>query len=357
MADQQERERVAPSFEVYSNGSRIPSEAELDIFQIEVTQDLNGLGTFTLSLNAGDAQQGDIKWADSEIFREGSEIKIKAGFHGPLPDVFVGEVTGLEPEFPSRGPILLAVRGFDRMFRLGFARKTRAFNRMKDSDIASQIAGDWNLTPDVEATRVTHEYLFQNNETDLEFLFQRARHVGYEVKVESKRLVFRKPQEMGSTIATLTYGESLLSFFPRLSLLTQVNEVVVRSWQPKDRTTVHASAGSGEIRSAMGGQTTGVTLVERTLGKKASRVVVGESAQTPDEAEDLAGSMLNELAFEYIVGEGTCMGAPEIRPGTVLELKGLGRRFSGPYYVRSVTHSLLAQKGYVTGFTVNRSAA
>ncbi len=356
MAEQQDRERVAPAFEIYSNGSRIPPEAEMDLYQMEVTQDLNGLGSFTLSFNAGDPHTGDIKWADADIFREGSEIKIKAGFHGPLPELFIGEVTGLEPEFPGRGPVLLAVRGLDRMFRLGFAHKTRAFNKMKDSDIASQIAGDWSLTPDVEDTPVTHEYLFQNNQTDFEFLLQRARHTGYEVKVEGKRLIFRKPRETGSKIMTLTYGESLLSFFPRLSLLTQVSEVVVQFWQAKDRKSIKASAGSSAIRSTMGGQTTGVALIERTVGEKASQVIVRESAQTPEEAEALAGGLLNDLAFDYITGEGSCMGAPEIRPGTVLELKGLGKRFSGSYYVTSVTHSLLVRRGYITTFSANRSA-
>ena len=61
---------------------------------------------------------------------------------------------------------------------------------------------------------------------------------------------------------------------------------------------------------------------------------------TENEAELLARGLLNELALNYIVGEGTAVGDPAIRVGTVIALDGLGKRFNGLYYVTQVAHRL-----------------
>lgn len=351
-----EREAVVASLQVLINGNRIPPEAEADLFLLEVADELDTIGMFTLSLNAGDPKSGGVKWIDTDQFREGNEVKIKMGFHAPLPDMLVGEITALEPEFPERGPILLTVRGYDRLYRLGYGRKSRSFRNMKDSDIAAQIARDWKLTPEVEDTTVTHEYLFQNNQTDLAFLLERAHRIRYEVKVEGKSLFFRKPQETRGKLLTLTYGETLLSFTPRLTLLSQIGETVVQGWSPKEKKAIRGRAGPGDETSPMGGKETGPAAVERLIGK-APLVVVDDPPATPEDAEIMAKGQLNATAFEFLTGEGSCVGEPQIRAGMVIELRELGKRFSGLYYVTSSTHSLSVRRGYITTFSVGRSAA
>jgi phage protein D len=350
-----ERDAVIASLEIEINGSRLPPEAATDLFHLEVLEDLDTPSMFTLSLNAGDPATGEIKWADDALFPLGAEVKIKAGFRAPLPELTVGEVTGLEPEYPARGPLLLTVRGFDRLHRLRGGRKSRTFLKMSDSDIASQIARDWNLTPEVEATTVRYEHVFQRNQTDLEFLLLRARRIGYEVKVEGRSLIFRAPREDRAKQVALTYGEELLEFSPRLSLAAQVTEVLVQGWDPKRKEPVTGRAGSGDERSRMGGQETGAALAQRIVGP-VTLVAVDDSLSSLEEAEALARAALNSVAFELVTGEGTCMGNPQIRAGIVVELRGLGRRFSGLYYVVGCAHAISARRGYSTTFTVRRSA-
>jgi phage protein D len=264
-------------------------------------------------------------------------------------------VATLEPAYPAKGPLLLTVRGFDRLHRLLRGHKTRTFQRMSDSDIASQIARDWKLTPEVETTTVRHEHVLQRNQTDLEFLLLRARRIGYEVKVEGPRLLFRAARESQAKQVTLTLGEELLEFSPRLSLAAQVTEVRVQGWDPKRKESVTGRAGSGDERSRMGGRETGAALMQKVSGP-VTLVTVDDSVSSLEEAEAMARAALNRAAFGLVTGEGTCMGNPQIRPGTVVELLGLGQRFSGLYYVVGCTHSISARRGYSTTFTVRRSA-
>jgi phage protein D len=46
-------------------------------------------------------------------------------------------------------------------------------------------------------------------------------------------------------------------------------------------------------------------------------------------------------------------GLPELRPGDNLEIHGLGRRFSGMYFVKRVEHTLNTS-GFFTQFTGRR---
>ncbi|MBF8277359.1 MAG: phage protein [Candidatus Brocadiaceae bacterium] len=77
---------------------------------------------------------------------------------------------------------------------------------MKDSDIASSIASEVGLSPDVEDTGTVYPYVFQNNQTNFEFLLERAWRIGYEMLVDDKTFIFRKSQEDKSPQLTLQYG-------------------------------------------------------------------------------------------------------------------------------------------------------
>lgn len=104
----------------------------------------------------------------------------------------------------------------------------------------------------------------------------------------------------------------------------------------------------------MAGRQTGGKISEGIAGAT-KRSLCGENVDTNEEAEALARAALNLAGTEFITGEGSCLGNPDIKAGSVVELLGLGERFRGLYYVVSCIHRL-GQKGYYTSFTARRSA-
>ena len=349
-----DNETLITDYEISSAGSRIPPEAQAVVSGIEIDLDVENAGMFSLLLHAGEREQQRYTWIDADLFKPGTEIKIKIGYGSTLATMIAGEITALAPEYTG-GAVVLRVRGYDRLYRLGFGRKTYAFRNMKDSDIASQIAQDWSLTPVVDATDTTHDYVLQCNQTDREFLMERARRLRYELRVEDRTLYFQKPKEDAGAVATLTYGEALVDFFPALSTVHQTSKAVAQGWSVKDKKSVSGTAASGDVLSSMAGSETGPKAAERIAGERVL-TLAGENAATQGEAEALAKAALNRAAMEYITGEGNSVGNPDIKAGTVVALQGLGQRFSGRYYVTACKHSL-GGSGYQTQFAVRRSAA
>ena len=64
----------------------------------------------------------------------------------------------------------------------------------------------------VDSTSQVHEYIFQNNQTNMEFLRERAAAVGYDLYFEDGTLYFKRPFQTRGTGTTLTYGQDLVRF-------------------------------------------------------------------------------------------------------------------------------------------------
>lgn len=347
--------KLTSAFLVRINGSDLPFEAISDLLSVTVYEDIQAPGMFTLLLINWDMNRLKITWADDDLFAEGNAAEIHMGYLGDLKVLMVGEITGLEPSFNVDDTPTLTVRGHDRRHHLLRGHKTRSFVAVKDSDIASQIAGDLGLTAQVEDTGVNIDSVMQRNQTDMEFLQERARRIGYEIVVEDKTLYFRPHQNASSEVVTLTREEDLIEFYPRMTTLNQVGEVIVKGWSPKDKAAIVGKVAAGDESTKMGGSTTGTQATVSAFGS-ASLTSVNWPVFSRAEAEQIALGQLDDLSLAFISGEGISNGRTDLRAGTVVKIEGVGKRFSGNYYVTTTTHSWSPANGYRTAFTVKRNA-
>lgn len=347
-------EDTAPQFKVLVDGSELATEVAVDVLSVTVCQYTEGADMFTIELNNRNSEQQEYKWADSDEFDLGSEVEIKTGYMDHLATLIKGEITAVEPEFVAGEAAAVKVQGYDRLHRFRRDRKTRSFIEMKDSQVAEQMAQELQLQSQVEDTEVVHPYLFQNNQTNIDFLQERARRIRYEVDVESKTLIFRPAANDSGKSITLRFGEKLQAFRPRLTTLGQVSKVIVQGWNPKTKEAIVGRAGAGDEISKMEGDTIGAALTESAFGETKT-YVVDKYLFSQTEAEQIAKAKYNDMIVDFITGEGTTIGVPELRAGDVIELSGLGSRFSGLYYATAVSH-VVNPEGYLTHFSVKRNA-
>lgn len=343
------------SFDVYLNGSPLSVADRTAIVRVVVEDDVGLPGMFVLEATRLTDQNPEIPWIDdTQLTAIGAPVEIKLGYAGELATLLKGEITGLEPEFATNRLPSLIVRGYDRRHRLQRGHKTRTFVQQKDSDIASQIANEAGLTAEIEDSEVVHDYVLQAEQTDMQFLQDRANRIHYEVVVDDKTLFFRPVAYANDQILTLTFADDLLEFYPRLSSMGQVSEVSVRGWNPKDKEKIVGQAKVGEEVSTMGGQNSGANLTQ-TAFSAAIRQIGNRPVVTQAEADQLAKAKFNQGVLELITGDGVCRGRPDLRAGKVIGINGIGQRFSGQYYVTAASHRY-SSSGYYTHFTVQRNA-
>ena len=327
------------------DGAPASEEVTQHLTDATIDHSLHLPSMFTLHLHTP-----DMKWLDDETFREGKKIEIDAG--DPPVKLLSGKIAALEPELDQASPALI-VRGYDLSHILYRGRKRRSFNNVTDADLARTVAQESGLRPGQidDPPGAPYDYVYQNNQTNAEFLIEHARRLGFEFYVEEDALNFHKPAPSGQPI-TLAWGENLRNFRARLSTAEQVNEVEVRGWDPDKKTKIEGRATTGNGAPQIGISQPGADIAKNTWGE-AKIAIVNQFVRSPSEADTLAQAALDELASSFVEAEGVCDGNPAVLPGKQVQIQGVGARFNGQYYVTQVIHEWNKDQGMVTRFVVS----
>ena len=326
-------------------GALASAEVMSDLLEIVVDHSLHVPSMFTIKLHSH-----DMKWLRDETFREGKKIEIFYGERSRF-KLLAGKIASLEPDLEVTHPTLL-VRGYDLSHKLYRGRHRRSFNQVTDSDLVKKLMSEAGLRAGkIDDTTEVHEYIFQNNQTNAEFLLERARCLGYELWVDEDALNFRKPSPNGQAV-NLAWGEELISFRPRLSTVEQINEVEVRGWDPRQKRAVVGRASNGNGAPQIGVSQPGAAIGKQTWGE-AKFAIVDQFVRSPAEADALAQAALDEMASVFVEAEGSCVANGDIVPGRQIKIDGVGTRFNGTYYVTQVVHEWTSGSAMLTHFTVS----
>src|SRR5215217_4582337 len=164
-----------------------------------------------------------LRWIDDKALEPGKRIKVSA--EGPQSKhehpLFDGEIIELEPEFLV-GVQNLTIRAFDVLHRLARGRRVRSFLNVTDGDVIQKIASEAGMTASAEDASIVHPYLFQNNETDLEFLRARAHAAGRVLFADGRKLRLEPPKADGDALE-MQWGDNLQEFRPRMTTVNQVS--------------------------------------------------------------------------------------------------------------------------------------
>ncbi|MEM7796554.1 MAG: VgrG-related protein, partial [Cyanobacteria bacterium P01_C01_bin.118] len=264
--------------------------------------------------------------------------------------ILEGEITAIETHFTQGSQAPIVIRGYDPSHRLHRGRFNRSFQNMTDSDVVKKIAGEAGISiGTVDNSGAPHDYIFQQNQTNMEFLRSRAARCGFELFVKDAKLNFRKPK--GDDSLELTWLKDLSSFQVRVSSAEQVSSVEVRGWDYQQKQTFVATKSSDQL----------ITETDYGDGKKTSNVfkekpsdpkmtVVDQPVFTQKEADTIAQALFNELSGEFVQADAKAEGNPKIRPGQVVKLSKMGK-YSGKYYVTEARHRF-SERIYTTEFSV-----
>jgi phage protein D len=346
MADTQQ---VVSHLYIEVGGEKLAPAVHSQILQVSVEQQVHLPRMFELRL-----YDPGVKLLDGGPFQLAARVAISAKTAaGQLVALITGEVTALEPDFGPGMVAELVVRGYDHSHRLYRTRHARTYLNIKDSDLAQQFAAKAGLDAQVDPTATVYDHLYQCNQSDLQFLQQRAWRIGYECFVDGGVLYFRRPDLRQST-ATLVWGEDLLSFRPRLTVAEQAAETLVRGWDVQRKLPIIGRAAGGDLYPKLGGQPDGAQAAGEFGDSRL--VIVDQPVVSQAEADILAAARQNELSGAFIEAEGEAYRRPDIQAGRLVTIKGLGERLSGDYFVTRATH-IYTSGGLQSSFGVSGARA
>jgi hypothetical protein len=288
-----------------------------------------------------------------------------------LEDVFLGEITGVEADFPASGMPTMRLIAHDYLHRLAEGSYARGFSPLLPDWLVAAVLSAENLLlpaidPAVAAASTTMTVLNavfdfpgrprMQRGSDLQLLKQIADAYDADFWVDGDVLVLSRfvGKEFEPRL-TLVWGESLLSLTPHVSTIGQVVGVAVKFTVPMipidflmtvgwdfDRESLNVrivpGAAAAALKTALGGPVR--TLMNRKLDKPGD-IAAAAIALT---------RVLRRKVNTRLTASGTAVGDPRLRAGAMVRLDGLGPDFSGNYRITSATHTLDASSGYRVAF-------
>lgn len=374
--------QYSPQFKIEIDGGPLPPGLRGSISSVSYRDGLEGADSVDVTF----ANPG-LQWLDHPLLAQDLGFRLSIGYApDPLEEVFVGEITGVEPSFPSGGMPTIKITAHDFLNRLthgkvdrAFAISTPKFAHFPLPDVAvTAIVSASNLLipyPDpiggaLSALMSLAVYLntpadsqlavrTQEGQSDFDFLSAIAKENGWQVYIDHtldpKGYVLRFQflmQDYAPSLA-LKWGESLIEFTPRLTVVgdvaaissrvwvqsLQIEFVIVVSWD-WDRAAFELAIypGIGELNAV--------------LGEKEKKAVSKKSKSFADVVREILTDLLPRLN-NRLTGSGSAVGDPRIKAGRVINFDGLGDSFSGLYRVTSATHTF-DSGGYRTSFNARK---
>ena len=356
-----------PAFKLKIGQEQPDRSVIYDITQVSYKDNIKEIDSFEITLNNWDAEKRDFKYSDLDIFNPGKKIELWMGYFGKLRLMLTGEITSLKPSFPSGGQPTLVVGGLNLLHRLRKKQVSDSYQGITDNKIAKKIETRLGITIETETNapgqKEEYRYLFQDNQYDILFLLQRARAIGYDLTVieegdtmnlrsRPSKLRFAPSENIKRAIYELKYGISLIEFQPTLTTAHQVSKVTVRGWDAVKKQAIEATVDRKSLETKGVGKAGGQEAIEQAFSER-EEVIVNRPVASKQEAELLARRTLENNAKEMVTGSGSVVGLPDLRAGCAVQISGVGKRFSGRYFVTGTTHTI-GDGGYTTRFECRR---
>jgi len=378
-----------PRYEVLVGGVGLAPGVLRDVTQVTYNDSITEIDSFDLTIGNWDPATRDFKYVGAEtndalgdtviqrLFNPGAhEFELRMGYGATLATVMRGRTSSLEPTFPGGGAPTLTVRVLNVLHRLRRKQYRDHWPNRRISDVAEEIGRRKDggkkrfplpirISAKARRKEPVQEYIAQDNQYDIDFLLLQARKIGYVVYIDHEPagkdavrevLRFVPSDENQPNVREIAYelkwGVSLVDFSPKLTTANQAASVEVRSWDRQKNRPIRAKADLRKKKTGVNDDLVPLLLDETKLPRRED-TIVHEPQHTPAQAQHRAETLLSDKLKAMVEATGTTVGLPNLRAGQHVHISGLGKRFSGIYFVVKTTHTL-NDGGYFTKFTARR---
>ncbi|MEJ2045208.1 MAG: type VI secretion system tip protein VgrG [Reinekea sp.] len=325
----------------------------VQIVSVSVHKEVNRIASAKVQLIDGDMPEQSFPQSDKTDFAPGETIEILAGYGDDEATIFSGIILRHGVSIDSDNNSFLVLDCKDAAIKMTIASKNANYVKLasgdtvKDSTVIGDIIGNYaDLASDVDSTTAELEALVQYNATDWDFVAARAEANAMLLLNSDGKLSVKKPDLTTSAVLTVTYGQDIYSFSAELDPSFQFSQVTGASWDPATQANLE-EAVSAESDSSEQAKTNGD--LSSVIGLSDFRLQT-QAQQVSQSLKDWATSQLTKSRLSLIRGNVSFQGSSKVAIGAMLELKSVGKRFSGNVFISAFDHDI-RNGGWVTEAT------
>ncbi|WP_331692861.1 type VI secretion system tip protein VgrG [Pandoraea sputorum] len=320
---------------ITSNGASLADT--IRVISVDIERAVGRICQARIEILDGDMPDNDFPVSDLDTFAPGAAIVISAGYGSSATPIFDGVLIRHSIRITSGNEARLVLECRHKAVKMTIGSYNANYIDMKDSDIISQLIGKAGATSDVAATTTQHKEIVQFYSTDWDFMLLRAEANGALVIADDDgKITVKAPQTSAAAVLKVTYGMDLMSFSADIDARTQLQSVVAAAWDPSTQAMVQQTAGATSLYEQG-------NLSASTLASVAGPATFRLQSTVPVPSDDLkswSDATQMRAALARIRGHMSFQGSAWAKPGTMIEVEGVGKRFSGSVFVSAVQHRI-----------------
>ena len=321
----------AVTYKLFVDGEQIP--ASIPVRSILVQREINKIPLARIRMIDGNPALEDFLVSNEEYFIPGKEIEIRLGYRSDDVMLFKGIVVSHSNRIMPRSSELV-VECRDKAVKLTVGKKSKHYENITDGDVAEQIIDRYGLDKDIEPTPITHKELVQFHTTDWDFIISRMDVIGRICLVEDGKISTRKPDLTSSPVLDVLYGATILEFNAEVDARTQFSEIKSKAWDYTSQTVSEDTGDEPEMHPT--GNLSPENLAE-VIGLD-SHLLIHSGRLTNEQVKEWSNAKMLRTRLAKVRGSVKFQGFPDVKPGSIISLNGVGNRFNGPVFVCSVKH-------------------
>lgn len=288
----------------------------------------------------------DLSNFDDPVWRNGNKLIVAWGYFGnmaPPRECIIQKVTGA---------LMLTVEAQAKSVLMNKVTKNRVFDAMTRSDVVKEIAkenGYEGPTADVEETDVTYPQITQARLTDAQFIKRLADLEGFEFFVDfdgfhwHRRRVGQAPLRVLQWYMPPAVGD-IISFNVENDVFAKPGAAVAKGRDPVKKQDIEGKGSAATTErdtTAPAPEIIDPKTGELTVGKNVASEATAPTTETSPQAAKREADGVYRRAQQTTVDLTIEMvGDPQIVAKSVVDVRGIGKRLSGLYYVKQANHKL-----------------
>ncbi|NEQ75370.1 MAG: type VI secretion system tip protein VgrG [Okeania sp. SIO2C9] len=306
---------------------------------IDIIKEVNKIPSAQIILLDGDAAKQEFAISNTDFFKPGKTIEIKLRYESKVSEeatVFKGIVVKHSVQ-ADRYSSLLTIDLKDAAIKLSTERKSIVFRDMKDNEIIDKIIKNSGLQVKSKATKAKHKEMVQYYCTDWDFVLSRADINGNWVIVDDGQITVEEPDLSGSPKHTFEYGRNeIYELEMEADIRHQYGEVKSQAWDIKNQKVLTSAGKKFNLKQ---GNLKGDTSLSKAVGgDKLNLISITQIEE--QEIQAWADAKLLKSSLSMLKGRIKVPGFGKIKPGDMMEVAGVSKRFNGSTLVTGIRHQV-----------------
>jgi Rhs element Vgr protein len=327
---------AAVTFTVKIEGQAIPRTYE--VYSVTVLKEANRIPFARLTLIDGDPAKEKFLASSDTLFIPGKKIEVFAGHQSKEDILFKGIIIKHAIAIRRNGSSQLKLECRDTAFQMTVGKKSFQFKDETDSKIANDIFSKYKISVSkMEDTSIKHPEMIQYNCSDWDFVLTRMDVNGKLILVNDGKVEVKAPDFSVNPELTLQYGATIHEFDAEMDARNQFANVKAVSWDAASQDVIEVN-GQSPSKVKENGNITGDQLAQVT---GLDEYILSHGGDiTREELQVWASTYRQKSLMAKIRGRVSFDGYAKIKPGDLIELKGISERFNGKIFVAGVRHDI-----------------